>query len=297
LKKSILFLLCIGLNSCFLFPKDPTPIVVEPSLPSFADTPLVLPVTGGLMDEASGVARSTTFSNAVWIIEDSGNKPGLHLLGTDGTYKKFVDFRGNNRDWEDLASGPGPTEGVNYVYVPDIGDNNVVYPEYYIYRFPEPTSNQSVIDSYETIKFKYPGGVSYNAETLLLDPKTKDLYVITKDQFNVRVYYLKYPQPINTSFEAEYLGDIPYFQMTAGDISPDGTEILLKNYLAVYYWKKKDSETIYQTLKRNRDIGAPYFREHQGESICWDINAKGYYTISERGGLPPIPDLYYYFKK
>lgn len=183
------------------------------------------------------------------------------------------------------------------MYCADIGDNNNIFKESYIYRFEEPTKDVDVVNNFETIQFYYPNNESNNAETLLLDPKTKDLYVISKDQFNVKVFRLKYPQPVNKPFEAEFLGTIPYWGIVGGDISIDGNEILLKTYIAVFYWKLKPNESIFQALSRTRDVGAPYVQENQGESICWDYQTKGYYTISERGGLPAPPKLYYYSKK
>ncbi len=298
MRKFLFLFLAFAFNACFLFSNKPVgPKTEEPNLPIFTDTPIIKTIVSGKIDETSGMAVSRNQKDCIWVHEDSDNQPGLHLIGTDGTYKKFVPFAGTNRDWEDVAIGPGPLEGTNYIYIGDIGDNPEKYGEYAIYRFPEPSASQREINEFETIRFKYPGGISYDSEALLLDPKTKDLYIITKIQFNVKVFKLSYPQILNQLTTAEYLGDIPYFQITAGDISSDGTEILLKNYIAVYYWKRKSTETIYQTLSRFRDVGVPYIRENQGESIAWDLSAKGFYTLSENGSSSePVP-LYYYFKK
>jgi hypothetical protein len=299
-KVALLFILSVSLNSCFLFgsPKPIDPIVTDKLiLPEFNDAPAIFDVSENRTTEASGIAPARNFENCVWVIEDSNNEAGLHLMGNDGKYKSFVSMQLRNRDWEDIASGPGPIANENYVYVADIGDNAAVYGEYLIYRIPEPKVNQKEIINFETIKFHYPGRISQNAETLLLDPKTKDLYVISKEQFNVNVYKLAYPQALNADIEAELLGTIPYWLITAGDISDDGTEILLKSYAAVFYWKLKPNETIFQALSRPRDIGAPYLQENQGEAICWDLKAKGYFTISENLEVKTVQKLYYYSKK
>ena len=66
---------------------------------------------------------------------------------------------------------------------------------------------------------------------------------------------------------------------------------------AVFYWRARSGESIYQTLSRSRDVGAPYIQELQGEAICWDAGVKGYFTMSERGSQTGIPKLYYYSKK
>jgi len=44
----------------------------------------------------------------------------------------------SNRDWEDMAIGPGPVDGQQYLYIGDIGDSLAQYDIKYIYRVPEP---------------------------------------------------------------------------------------------------------------------------------------------------------------
>ena len=50
-----------------------------------------------------------------------------------------------NRDWEDIAVGPGPDASKSYVYVADIGDNEGQYQYKYIYRFEEPVLNKTQV--------------------------------------------------------------------------------------------------------------------------------------------------------
>jgi hypothetical protein len=57
--------------------------------------------------------------------------------------------------------------------------------------FLEPTSEE-VPAKIDALRFIYGGGI-YNA-VLLLDPSTKDLYVITERGFYGKDFLLKYPQ-------------------------------------------------------------------------------------------------------
>lgn len=301
--RKILSFLLIGLSaqSCFLFdnvgPKYVNDDTSADSLPEFIATPQFFEVSNGNASEASGMAAANNFENCVWVQEDGNNEAGIHLLSKDGVYKKFVKIGIQNRDWEDMASGVGPTQGKNYIYIADIGDNNLKSDEYYVYRFLEPTPESDEIVEFNKITFTYPGRISLNAETLLLDPLTKDIYIVSKDAFNVSVYRLPYPQSTTSTMEAENLGTIPYWLIVGGDISKDGKEILLKTYASVLYWKRKPNESIYQALLRVRDVGAPYIQENQGEAICWDKNTKGYFTISENLDSRQVQKLYYYPKK
>lgn len=300
LNKIFLVFVCVFLQSCFLFNKgggDPTPDPDTSKVTEFLDMPLSFETDINKLDETSGLANCTTFSNALWAQEDSGNPLGVHLIGKDGTYKVFFSMNGANRDCEDLAIGPGPVANRNYIYLADIGDNNNKHTQYYIHRFFEPVDGQTNISEYETITFTYPQNMSYNSEAMFVDPLTKDIYVITKDQFNVLVFKLPYPQSVTNSSEATYLGTIPLFQVTAADISPKGDEILIRNYFAIYYWKLKAGESIYQAISRPRDVNPSYQREDQGEAICWDKDVKGFYVLGERAEKPYAPKLYYYMKK
>lgn len=275
-------------------PVEPDP---EPELPVFTRNPIITNLQVNNLNEISGLAPSINFKNALWLIEDSGTRPKIDLIGTDGSFIKRLPIDAHNRDWEAIAIGPGPDDTKNYIYIGDIGDNLESFDEYAILRFEEPNEGQEKVGFYETIRFHYPGKESYDAETLLIDPITKDLFVITKRQLNVKVFRLAYPQSTNSVTEAEFMGDIGYWGITTGSVSISGEEILLKSYVSIFYWKRKEGESLFEALQRPYDLSPYYIVEPQGESICWDLEAKGFYTISERAEQKEIPPLYYYYKE
>ena len=291
-------LLALTLQSCCWFGQcEDNPQKNNSDLPEFESVPRKSELNVDHLDEVSGLVASYRYPDALWAMEDSGTEPKIDLLRKDGTYIRKVTVGFPNRDWEDLAIGPGPENGKNYIYIGEIGDNIPAYGDYYIYRFEEPQDGQNHVSQYETIHFRYPNDEMYDAETLIVEPKSKDIYVITKNQLNVRVYRLPYPQSTSSLNLAQYQGDIKYWGIVAGDITSKGDEIVLKSYLAVFYWKIREGETFYQTLSRAHDVAGPYIQEPQGESISWDLEGKGYYTLSERSNRSETPPLYYYFKK
>lgn len=280
----------ITLQSCDLF--------VKPKLASFSTTPEKHPIENGIIDEASGMAASRTLPNHVWIHEDGGNAAAIHLLTNRGEYKGKLSLNIVNRDWEDMAIGPGPSLGKNYLYIADTGDNLQQYDDYAIYRLEEPTS-LTTMPAIDKIAFRYPDG-KYDAETLLLDPLTKDIYIVTKQLSGLakeRLYRLSYPQSVSETITAEFIETITTWLPTSGEISADGSEILLKTYDAIYYWKRKTGETVTQTLARSRDVAPAYEMEVQGEAICFDKDANGFFTISERNERNIQIPLYYYRKE
>src|SRR5690349_18345822 len=96
-------------------------------------------LTDSRLMEPSGIASSTVNPGMLWTHNDSGNKPEVYLIDQKLNIKLTCKLKGViNRDWEDIAVGPGPEEGKTYVYVGEIGDNFGMYPFKYIYRFEEP---------------------------------------------------------------------------------------------------------------------------------------------------------------
>ena len=110
--------------------------------------------------EASGIASSRFNQNILWTHNDSGDENRIFAMDINGNHVgEFLLNNIENRDWEDIAIGPGPMEGVDYIFVGDIGDNRSENDVKHIYRFLEPqvyTNNQSSelnIDNIESISY------------------------------------------------------------------------------------------------------------------------------------------------
>lgn len=249
------------------------------------------------LKELSGLVISSAPDEAtLWGEEDSGNKNAIYLLDTLGNLVGTKYLSGVfDRDWEDMAAGPGPEPGKYYIYLGDIGDNLRIFPYITVYRFIEPTPDpaqwkDSTIDHFDVINLLYPDG-SHNAEALIVDPWTKDIYIITKDTV-AGLYVARYPQNIREATTMVKLGTLPISTVTAADITVDGKQILIKNYDNVFYWTRNQGESIAQCLQQQPQR-LDYVKEYQGESIAWTKSGKGYYTISEKVG-DHIPVLYHY---
>lgn len=249
-----------------------------------------------LISEASGLAAAINNPDMLWTHNDSGNDPHIFLLDENGKDKGTFELKGfNNRDWEDISSGPGPDANKNYLYIAEMGDNNAVHELKYIYRFEEPQADgPKTIEHVETITFQYPDG-KRDAECLMIDPLTKDLYIISKREENVGVYRATYPQSTEEVITLEKLGSIPFKNIVAGDISTDGTEILLKTYDKILYWKRSGNQELIKVLEEE-PIEIFYIPEPQGEAIAWRKNRDGFFTLSEeRGGIEAV--LFFYQKR
>ena len=251
------------------------------------------------ISEASGLARSKIYKDVLYTHNDSGDKNVIYVINKDGeSIGKLVIEGCPARDWEDISVGPGPDNGKSYIYIANIGDNKAVYDKKYIYRFREPELKfdkipfRLSIHDAETITFQYPDG-NRDAETLLTDPLTLDLYVITKREDNVRIYRLPYPQSTVDLIIADCIGSLKLTMVVGGDISSSGTELIIKTYESVYIFNRKPEERVSDALKNSFIEILSYISEPQGEGICLEIDGSGFYTISEeRNDIPA--HLYFY---
>lgn len=262
----------------------------------FESTPIANPVTPSILDEASGIADSKANPGHLWVQQDSGNPNDIALLSHSGTpLKKIIIKSAVNRDWEDLATGPGPVNGTNYIFLADIGDNALAASEYNIYRFPEPTSAIDTVFSWEKITFQYPDG-AHDAEAILVDNATKDIFIITKQDSPSRIYKIPFPQNANGTNTAVAAGVLTFSGATGAAISNDGMEILVRTYTSTYYWKRSAGQTIEQAMTSNPTTLDTQF-EPQGEAICFKNDNSGFFTLSERPSIIAAVNLNFYKRK
>ncbi len=248
--------------------------------------------------EASGIAVSRLNPGVLWTHNDSGDKSRLFALNVKGKHLGVYTIAGvKARDWEDIAIGPGPVDGQHYLYIGDIGDNGREYDYKYIYRIPEPQadSSQMPVDTTlfgaETIAVFYPR-INYDAEALMVDPLTKDIYILTKGDTSSHVFRAAYPHSLKRGIRLEQVATLRLGWVVGGDISPAGDEILVKTYPAIYYWQRS-SEQNWGEVFEKAPVVLPYIWEPQGEAVGWKADGNGYYTVSEEfRGIPA--HLYFY---
>ncbi|NCD71309.1 hypothetical protein [Mucilaginibacter agri] len=258
------------------------------------------------MNEISGISASAINQDIFYVHNDSGDTSRFFAINAQGKLKATYTFTGaysgrfGVRDCEDIAVGPGPQKNKSYIYLGDIGDNGGNHKDIAIYRFNEPTvaaedSAKKINLNTSTLFLKYPDGPR-DAETLMLDPVEKLLYIVSKRQDSVAVYTtpLKFNNGDTVTLTRQcklHFKGLPLMRwITAGDISADGKQILLKSYATVYYWQREPGEPVWKAMQR-APKEMPYEQEHQGEAIGFSRDGKSYFTTSE-GVYAPI---YQYF--
>ncbi|MBC7979631.1 MAG: hypothetical protein H7Y36_03605, partial [Armatimonadetes bacterium] len=134
--------------------------------------------------EASGLAVSPTNKDFLWVGNDSGGTPEIHLSRTNGTPHGAVIISGaRNIDWEDLASFH--LNGKSYLLIADTGDNNAARQtsSLYIVREPEISAEGKIISgkipiAWEIV-FSYEGGPR-DCEAVAVDPGSGKILLLSK---------------------------------------------------------------------------------------------------------------------
>ena len=240
--------------------------------------------------ELSGVAASRVNPGLLYVHEDSKRSPILITNAQGEDLGKIVLDGQATLDPEDIAVGPGPEEGKSYIYFADIGDNDKVRGSIAVYRFEEPVllASDEPLEIHPSdvtkIVLHYPEAV-YNAETFLVDPITKDWYILTKENMRAKVFKATYPQTASTSL-TQVLNMRSFDLFTSGDISADGTEILLRNKGQIWYWERDPAKSIVETLLE-APFKAPYAgNERQGEGVAFAADGSGFLTNTEVDDFP-----------
>jgi hypothetical protein len=244
--------------------------------------------------ELAELSGLVSLDAGLWAHNDSGDSARIFRLTGDGTQAlgTLVLEGVEAIDWEDM-SGAGPSSGE--LFVGDIGDNEAVRPEVQVHRVevPDPPPEGTVtipVEDIQTITLHYPNGAR-DAETLLVDPVTRDLVIVHKRFGGASEVYVAAEDDWSDG-DADLVregvvevGDTPLDATTGGDIGLDGRVVALRTYAAVLVFPREDDQSVAEALAENAPCDAPSAIETQGEAIAF--TPTGYVTIGE-GEMPPV---------
>jgi hypothetical protein len=239
------------------------------------------------LEELSGLVASRVEPDVFWVHEDSGNAPVLTAIDGSGATLSRHELPDGFVDFEDLAAAVDPETGAPTLFLGDIGDNGHSRDEIVVWVAEEPHPGVDGPLSPMPMVLTYPGGAR-NAETLLVDPVTFDLYVVTKGDA-AEVYTKRAPHDAEGPFELEDLGSPPSLALlaTGGDVSPDGSRVVVRDYGETARLWFRDGYLPLESAFDAEPCALPIHAEQQGEAIGFVPG--GVVTVSEGAG----PTLYY----
>ncbi|MBI1319939.1 MAG: hypothetical protein GC168_13505 [Candidatus Hydrogenedens sp.] len=271
------------------------------------------PALAGLR-EISGIVASRRYEGVFWVHNDSGDTARIYALGADGAHLGTFNLAGASaRDYEDIALGPGPESGADYLYVGDIGDNDQERPAITVYRVAEPVVDKdaapadAALTGVEAFELRYPGAPEsvYNAETLLVDPADGTVLIVTKDLGAEAglSHVFAAPNPLNpagpntlTEVATLNFGPGRAHQITGGDIRGDGREVALRTYSLIYLWPRLAGAGWAEVFGQAPCKVIPGI-EPQGEAVCFAADGINLYTVSEAAKKKPAAPFHRYARK
>ena len=253
---------------------------------SYAQNPEILgKVRSASITEISGIIPYSYEEGYFWVHNDSGDKSAFYLIDKEANLKVIVDVKGVKFiDIEEI--GRFNINGVPHLVIADMGNNSRNREILSLYVITEPKLNTEAlsvnmeVDIVKQIRFKY-ADKRRDAEAFFIDPIDGHLYIFSKRDFKSEIFRVALDLQHDEVQELHSLGKLPFTFSTAADISADGKHILIKNITDIFYWERSANESILQTLSKKYNK-IPYKVEPQGEALCFDLNKRYFYTISER---------------
>jgi hypothetical protein len=286
-------LLGVLVSTAFVQAED-LPIIFQPVAEKFKiEDPAIL--------EASGLAVSCADPNFLWVVNDSGAKPDIHLITTDGKSRgKLRVSDAANQDWEDLASFK--LDGKNYLLVADTGDNAAAREtcKLLIIREPSLPAERKNLEATANvawqIEFQYEDGPR-DCESVAVDTAAEKIILISKRTKPPEVYELplrptKKDKPLTAKkiCKAEVKSPvgkaIPFGDQPCGlDISSDQSLAAIVTYYGIFIFPKKPTESWADAFS-NKPITLKPHNLPQAESVAFSKDGKSIFTITEGKSSP-----------
>ena len=285
----------------FIFPFGCSSKHTDAAIASDYTTPVAVGrIEANDITESSGLSASEC-QDVLWTHNDAGSGPVLFGMSIEGKHLGAWRVEGaTNIDWESIASYKDAS-GKCFLVIGDIGDNDEARSELVIYRVAEPSTSAETAKSTgatplatepaQTMKFSYPDG-SNNAETILVHPKTTDIYIVTKKKTGpAGVYRIKPAFGSAVALKAEKVGDIsvpskPEGLLTGGSISPDGTRVMLCDVKNGYELQLPETAVNADAIWTQKPVVVDLGDRKQGEGVSYGRDGTSLYASSEKKNTP-----------
>jgi hypothetical protein len=198
-----------------------------------------------------------------------------------------------------MARGYGP-HGEPYLYLGDIGDNLEIRSGIEVYRIAEPrvdpskTGVRAAVAGVVRYRLRYEDH-AHNAETLLVQPRTDRLFILTKSERGSGLYTSTEPLREDRVNVLHRVAPLDFSKLpappgegrpghgallaTGGDISPDGGRLAVCTYDTAWEWTVERGDVPGALSRPPRAL--PVHWQKQREGLCYTRDGKSILTSSE----------------
>ncbi|HET8819576.1 MAG TPA: hypothetical protein VFM73_08545 [Xanthomonadaceae bacterium] len=250
------------------------------------------------LDEVSGLAASERHADVLWAINDGGNGARLHAIGTRGQHHATFEVDGIvNTDWEDLAAFQ--VDGKRYLLVADTGDNGGLRHTLQLHAIEEPAAldADAPLQAAWSVAFRWPDGPR-DCEAMAVDAASGQVLLVSKRRDPAELFAVPLRPGTHDVQVAERIGTftgIPRAsraereenpegarrrgQVTAADISPDGSTLAVLTYDHVLLYPRGEGDWPAAVARPPRVHDLTLLP--QAEAIAWTADAHALYATGE----------------
>ena len=253
--------------------------------------------------EASGITVSKCQPNVLWTHNDSGDDAFIYAIDPAGANLGTWHVRNaQNIDWEDIAEFKDAS-GKCFIYIGETGNNNLGRTVQTIYRVAEPAvspdsantrkKNALETESAESVSFSY-ADAPHNAETLIVQPVTGVIYVLTKNRSDPSGVYKIAPSfgssvVQKVSYIAQIkVPSIPEGLLTGGDASFDGRRVVLCDYMDGYELTLPAGDNNFDDIWKQTPVRIDLGPRDTGEAVAYSPDGNTIYATTEGKKAPMI---------
>ncbi|MEO3782545.1 hypothetical protein ABGB12_04380 [Actinocorallia sp. B10E7] len=297
----------LGISAAVSVLAVPAPV---PALAISPDSPaaqIITVVADGALDNLSGLALAEN-GQLMFTVQDARRSTLLYALDRRGRTAFTVPLpKGGNEDWEDLATGT-LADGRRVVVIADTGDAFQVRrgsgqryrTSFRILRFDEPDAAAKGPSGLVSHPVRYPDLKTRNVETLLLQPGTGRIYLVTKTQAPAaapgaasqpppaaaEVWELpENPSTENVNVLREVTRSLPVPAASGGAFSPSGDRLVVRNGENAFVWWVERGEVANALTREPVKIHLPPQRQGEGVAFTRDGHAL---LVNSEGSRQPI---------
>jgi hypothetical protein len=182
------------------------------------------------------------------------------------------------------------------VYLADVGGNLSPRTQFSIARAPEPDVRVDMPGgttsiAAERLVFSYPDNANHNAESMLVDPSSDTIYIITKVTAGMPSTVYKLLATFGgAALTAEKVLDLTVPKSTdkeavSASAHPCAPAFLLRTYNTLYEFRAAAGSPLEAAFSATPTV-VPVATETQGEGVTYRPDGRGYFTTTE-GSQPP----------
>ncbi len=267
-------------------------MIAAPSCTTTLDRPTgAVGTLPDVINESSGLAKSSFRDDIVWTLNDSGDVPRIFAIDLKGQLVGEVAIEGAGAsDWEAITS-----DGNGRLLIGDIGNNENQRQDLVVYVIDEPDPSAGSAQAKQTIAFRYPEQKSFpDKDDFNFDAEAlfwwKDrLFLLTKHRSDQNTVLYMFPD----NWDEGKLDLVRISETTLGSmvtdaaVSPDNQHLAILTYTGIFVFEAPEEG--YDFLANPvKQIDFYTNVSMQCEGLAWLGNAL--YMSNEQRGFHRLDD-------